>query len=344
MKRRLNSRNVPQADRLADVVKAVEAVAKGASTSQEIATAINKDDRQGRYYRHATELLGLTRNVAGTNESTLTDRGERLLSLPINEERRVLLASAVLDVAVEREVFELIVARPACTFDSIGSHLHSEGLNRATAGRRTSTVLAWLIDLGLVYRDNDTFRAVWRPSAGDDVVEILNGQGISGPSAPASTELGALLIPDLTPRDPDIVQYEIDLAKTERAMNAHVGLVQRMARVLRRCGITPYSSPLIDLLADYGSMRYLFEMKSCKQTNVHRQTRRAVSQLLEYRYVYQLDQPLLCAVLETEPSGKRSWLVDYLGSLQIAACWPSHDTGFSYPPAWSQSLGLILDA
>src|SRR2546430_2704431 len=89
---RIPSEDIPQADVLDEVVRAVEAVARGAKTFDEIAEAIGKVDRQGRYYRRAAEILGFVRNER--NHSILTAAGRLFIRSP--ERRRELLAEAVL--------------------------------------------------------------------------------------------------------------------------------------------------------------------------------------------------------------------------------------------------------
>ena len=72
---KIPSEDVPQADLLKEVVRAVEAVAAGATTFQDIAAHFGKVERQGRYYRRAAEILGLLAS-AGTNHSVLNPRGK----------------------------------------------------------------------------------------------------------------------------------------------------------------------------------------------------------------------------------------------------------------------------
>src|SRR4030066_55983 len=82
--RRITSRDLPQADRLESVLLTVLAVGNGARTDIEIANqipSIEDDDRQGRYYRNAAEILGFILNES--NNSTLTQAGRELLRNPV---------------------------------------------------------------------------------------------------------------------------------------------------------------------------------------------------------------------------------------------------------------------
>ena len=76
---RIPSNEIPQADELDDVIATVEAISQGAITFQEIAGAIGKVDRQGRYYRLASEILGLVRKV-GRNRAELTNLGRTFIN------------------------------------------------------------------------------------------------------------------------------------------------------------------------------------------------------------------------------------------------------------------------
>jgi hypothetical protein len=62
----LLSELVPQADVLEDIARTVDAVAAGAASFQQIAAAIGKVERQGRYYRKAAQTMDLLRNANNT--------------------------------------------------------------------------------------------------------------------------------------------------------------------------------------------------------------------------------------------------------------------------------------
>ena len=62
---RIQSNDLPQADRIESVILATVAIANGATTDIEIANqvpGIEGDARQGRYYRRAAEILGFITN------------------------------------------------------------------------------------------------------------------------------------------------------------------------------------------------------------------------------------------------------------------------------------------
>lgn len=84
----------------------------------------------------------------------------------------------------------------------------------------------------------------------------------------------------------------------------------------------------IDLLARFGSTTVVFEMKSCRDFSIRAQVRRAVSQLLEYRYLYRSKlggDVRLCAVIERRPRKTAEWLEGYLDSLKIGLIWKNDE-------------------
>jgi hypothetical protein len=72
----------------------------------------------------------------------------------------------------------------------------------------------------------------------------------------------------------------------ERANNQHYLLEKAITALCREVGASCQFNRHIDLIAKFGAKSVVFEMKSCTPTAVRPQLRRAVSQLLEYRYLY----------------------------------------------------------
>jgi len=91
------SADIPQADKLSEVVQLVEAVARGAKTLQDIATRTNKVEHEDRYYRRAAEIIGLVKNFS--NYSELTPLGQKLIQTP-SDQRHHLLLKAVFCAAI----------------------------------------------------------------------------------------------------------------------------------------------------------------------------------------------------------------------------------------------------
>src|SRR5687767_11238470 len=81
---RIQSKDIPQADRIESVVAATVAIANGARTDIQIANqvpGIEGDDRQGRYYRKAAEILGFITNER--NNARITERGHLISANPV---------------------------------------------------------------------------------------------------------------------------------------------------------------------------------------------------------------------------------------------------------------------
>ena len=82
--------------------------------------------------------------------------------------------------------------------------------------------------------------------------------------------------------------------------------------------------PIGDLYFETPHGVVLAEMKSCDNKNVHSQVRKGVSQLFEYRYVYEDmvgRNPALILVIEAELPRNKAWLLEYLSSLGITLAW-----------------------
>jgi hypothetical protein len=117
---------------------------------------------------------------------------------------------------------------------------------------------------------------------------------------------------------------EIDPAALERANSQHFLLEQLICELCKERGLLPKTNKHIDLVVDYKDTSLLFEMKSSSFDAIRSQLRRAVSQLLEYRYLYSRKlkkNVLLCAVLERRPRGGIAWLTGYLDDLGIGLIW-----------------------
>lgn len=116
----------------------------------------------------------------------------------------------------------------------------------------------------------------------------------------------------------------LDPVALERANTAHQALEQLVADAAIAAGLQPRCTVNLDMLLETEHGHVLLEMKSCTHRNFHGQIRRAVSQLLEYRFIYdeQLDGDVtLVIVAETVPPASKLWLIDYLRSLGIILTW-----------------------
>ncbi len=120
----------------------------------------------------------------------------------------------------------------------------------------------------------------------------------------------------------------VDPVALERANTAHQALEQLVADAAIARGLQPRCTVNLDMVLETEPGHVLLEMKSCTQRNFHPQIRRAVSQLLEYRFVYReqlTGDVTLVIVAETAPPASKQWLIDYLQSLGIVLTWRKRD-------------------
>lgn len=144
-------------------------------------------------------------------------------------------------------------------------------------------------------------------------VELLNDELAAAWSAEPSA------LKDWTPRiikpgSSSKTAAILDPLALERANSAHQQLEQIVADAALTIGLQPRCSDSVDMLLETQHGYVVLEMKSCTEGNFHAQIRRAVSQLLEYRFIYreQLGNASLVVVAETQPPKEKKWLVGTL--------------------------------
>jgi hypothetical protein len=129
-------------------------------------------------------------------------------------------------------------------------------------------------------------------------------------------------------RQNDAQVFEKDPAALERANDQHYHLELRISDLCKKHELLPKSNLHVDLVVDVKDTSVLFEMKSCRAGAIRTQLRRAISQLLEYRFIYRerlKPSVILCAVLERKPGGRVGWLADFADSLGIGLIWKNDD-------------------
>jgi len=110
----------------------------------------------------------------------------------------------------------------------------------------------------------------------------------------------------------------------ERANSQHFLLEERIFNLCRDQRLEPMTNRLVDLVVDSHDTSVIFEMKSCGLAAIRGQIRRAISQLLEYRFLYRdslRPDVVVCAVVERRPRGRLTWLIGYVESLGIGLIW-----------------------
>jgi hypothetical protein len=330
---------VPQADVIWDVGELVVAVSHGADGDVSLGAAIGKDDRQGRYYRRAAEILGLLQPVQNSH-SELTGEGAYLAAVQTRVERRPLLIAGIMRsnffkafIDFLREGGEEGRSRSQQT-EWMGSNVV---LHPTTINRRLSTVTSWLEELGLI-----TLTADRRVIAKDYLLSDIPVSG--GPTE--SVAKGPRALTAFNGRTPipraisegDVINYWVDRSKVDRAYNKHEELVALTARLAMESGHDVSRNVFVDLFTIGEEGSCLFEMKTNHEGNTVAQVRKAVSQLYEYQYQQDLKDSPLALILESEPTGDASWTIDYLtNARKILPLWEDGDA-FNGPPLSLQML------
>ncbi len=98
----------------------------------------------------------------------------------------------------------------------------------------------------------------------------------------------------------------------------------------------------VDLSAAIRDDLYLFEMKSTTAGNAHGQTRRAISQLYEYRYLQDVPAAKLVIVIENPPPQEKKRIVDYVvKDRKLLIAWDGDRKTLKFPPENAADLGFL---
>lgn len=297
----------PQADRLEQVGKVALAISKGHRDDEKIETFIGLDSggRQGRYYRLAAEVLGLVSNQH--NNAVLTPLGEEFSKLTSANARMDFLARCLIETPVFNTALRYIHqhnptdAQLKKWFRSF--YPGAEG----TADRRFHTFINYLRDAGLLQH-----------SITKNQLRKFTGSVIKQ-STPSTQNLTGKKLKQ-TPKtladagSNGIIRVDVDAQKRERANQIHWQLIDAKSSFLGSRGLEPYTNEHIDLYSDDRGDVIIYEMKSvdAQGGNLLSQIRKAVSQLYEYRYIYEAPKARLCIVTNYGIPEKDTWLLNYL--------------------------------
>ena len=123
--------------------------------------------------------------------------------------------------------------------------------------------------------------------------------------------------------DPYIVS-QVSKAKIERANKSHEYTLQILVNTLQEEGFQVEYSRLIDAYCRLKTGPAIFEVKSITSNNERSQSRKAISQLYEYRYLHSVPNSSLWVVFSTNPFS--SWIVNYLENDRgIGVLWIEKD-------------------
>jgi hypothetical protein len=119
-----------------------------------------------------------------------------------------------------------------------------------------------------------------------------------------------------------------EAVERERASMQHWLLEKWVVDLCSASGVVPLTNPHIDLMVRSGHTSVLFEMKLCSPLDKADPLRRALLQLLEYKYLYRdhLGSDVrLCIVIERRPRGTQTWLIGHLEHLGVGIMWGNDD-------------------
>jgi len=305
----ISSSQLPQADKLDDVIAVADAVNLGNRTFQDIADHIGKVGRQGRYYRLAAQILGLVRNQR--NQAVLTDLGQSFINAT-GHDRENILKQAVLSAQIFQRMLPFLENNPnGVTRTEIIAFLHQimEPVGVSMIPRRASTIISWLERVGLVQLVGDRYRLRIEGFEAIPVPEFDDNE----PLVPQATELREYdTVNVLFEEAETTVQVMRNQAAVERAIEAHTNLVNLVAERLRRSGYLPRCNQMIDLAVSANDTPYIFEMKSITPDNARRQLRQGLSQLYEYRYLQNRGDATLVLVIEAPLPVETRWMQQYM--------------------------------
>jgi hypothetical protein len=133
-------------------------------------------------------------------------------------------------------------------------------------------------------------------------------------------------------KDPFILSA-VARKKLDRANKTHSLILEKLATELFKRGYIPEKSIMIDLFCRREGGSIVFEAKSVTIKNWLSQIRKGVSQLYEYRFIYNIPGAQLCLVLSHKPP--EPWVIDYVQRDRgIHLCWCTESGEGFNGPGW----------
>jgi hypothetical protein len=323
-------------------VTGVAAVQSGGSTYQDIAAAIHMDWRQGRYHRLAAELMGFVVPI-GPNEARITDVGRAMISAEGEDHRRLLIEGLLRMRLFQRVVPFLEAHKEAgCTREQLQRFIGvvTERTGPTMVPRRTSTIIAWLREVGLVEQHGRSYHLCALP----DRTGVIAYANEAEPLLPSRWDLAEYReVERRTRAARGSITYTVADVLWERASATHEKLTNLVAERLRRYGSVPRRNQFIDLAATVRDELFIFEVKSTTAGNARDQVRRGISQLYEYRYIQRAPTANLVLVLENPLPAELRWMSDFLSDDRgILPVWDGNLRRLYCPKRYRQRLAFLL--
>lgn len=193
------------------------------------------------------------------------------------------------------------------------------------ASRRISTVISWLLELGIIQISNNQYTlSTVTINQRLDNIGFDNSDEPLLPNPNDLNEYNVVQQRSSSVRE-SIVTYRNSVA-LERADNAHRSLVNLTSERIRNAGALPKYNQLIDLATHINGTDFIFEMKSTTATNEKAQMRAGLSQLYEYRFLQNKPAAKLILVIENPLSTKEVWRQQYLEQdRDVYLIWDGND-------------------
>ena len=147
-RRRLESKDIPQADSLENVRRIVDSVVDGLRTKAEVSERTGINPRHVLYGLHTARVLGFVVEDEGGGFSA-TESGKSLNALTANgPEELERFRSAIADSEIIAAIAPQILSAKPPTQDAITQKIvKATGLSESTAGRRAQTLVSWRTQL-----------------------------------------------------------------------------------------------------------------------------------------------------------------------------------------------------
>lgn len=147
-RRRLESKDIPQADSLENVRRIVDAVVDGLRTKAEVSERTGINPRHVLYGLHTARVLGFVVEDEGGGFSA-TESGKSLHALTANgPEEQERFRSAIADSEIIAAIAPQLLSGKPPTQDAITQKIvKATGLSESTAGRRAQTLVSWRTQL-----------------------------------------------------------------------------------------------------------------------------------------------------------------------------------------------------
>jgi len=165
-RRRLESKDIPQADSLENVRRIIDAVAEGAKTKADVSDRTGINPRHVLYGLHTARVLGfLVEEEGGFGTSA---GGKALHAIPSGStEERDAFRKSIEDSDIINAIAPQLLAKAPAQDAITQKIVKLSGLSESTAGRRAQTLVSWRTQL-LTPQISPAPAAAEPEAAGDD--------------------------------------------------------------------------------------------------------------------------------------------------------------------------------